>query len=129
MKLGYIILYVPDVIKTIEFYERAFGLTRKFVHETNYAELETGMTSLAFVSEARLQEVHGEGQETSLNRPSAKPAGAEIAFVTDDVEMAYNKAVAAGALPFHKPQPKPWGQLVGYVRDLNGFLVEICSPM
>jgi hypothetical protein len=28
-----------------------------------------------------------------------------------------------------KPKQKPWGQTVGYVHDLNGFLVEICSPM
>jgi hypothetical protein len=24
---------------------------------------------------------------------------------------------------------KPWGQVVAYVRDLNGYLVEICTPM
>jgi lactoylglutathione lyase len=24
---------------------------------------------------------------------------------------------------------KPWGQKVSYVRDLNGCLVEVCSPV
>jgi lactoylglutathione lyase len=23
----------------------------------------------------------------------------------------------------------PWGQTVAYVRDNNGFLVELCTPM
>jgi lactoylglutathione lyase len=27
------------------------------------------------------------------------------------------------------PETTPWGQIVGYVRDLNGFLVEISSEM
>ena len=25
--------------------------------------------------------------------------------------------------------PKPWGQRVAYVRDCNGALVELCTPM
>ncbi|MFO0110274.1 MAG: VOC family protein, partial [Alphaproteobacteria bacterium] len=33
------------------------------------------------------------------------------------------------AAPLKKPEQKPWGQTVAYVRDLNGFLVEICSPV
>ncbi|MDR6644219.1 putative glyoxalase superfamily protein PhnB [Luteibacter sp. 1214] len=26
-------------------------------------------------------------------------------------------------------EEKPWGQRVGHLRDLNGVIVEICSPM
>lgn len=126
MKLGYVIIYVPDVIKAVEFYEKAFGLTRKFVHESGYAELLTGETALAFASEALRA---SNGVETLDNRTSATPAGVEIALVTNDVKAAYDQAVSAGASPYKKPEQKPWGQIVGYVRDLNGFLVEICSPV
>jgi len=49
MKLGYTIIYVADVPKTVAFYEAAFGLKRRFVHESNlYAEMDTGDTVLAF---------------------------------------------------------------------------------
>ena len=126
MKLGYVIIYVPDVLMAAEFYENAFGLTRKFIHESGYAEMLTGDTALAFASEALRA---SNGVETLDNRISTKPAGAEIAFVTDDVQASYDKAVAAGATPYKKPESKTWGQTVGYVRDLNGFLVEICSPV
>lgn len=34
MKLGYTIVYVADVPTTIDFYERAFGLKRRFLHES-----------------------------------------------------------------------------------------------
>ena len=50
MKFGYAILYVKDVEKTVTFYESAFGLKRKFVHESGYGEMDTGETMLAFVS-------------------------------------------------------------------------------
>ncbi|MGH2373808.1 MAG: VOC family protein [bacterium] len=67
MKLGYVILYVKDVAKVVSFYEAAFGLARRFVHESGqYAEIETRAT---------------------------------------------------------------WGQIVAYVRDLDGVLVEIASEM
>ena len=38
-------------------------------------------------------------------------------------------ALAAGATAVRAPAKKPWGQIVSYVRDNNGFLVEICSPV
>jgi lactoylglutathione lyase len=127
MKLGYVIIYVPDVLRAVEFYEAAFGLSRKFLHEGgDYAELATGETALAFASES-LRDLN---QVRALdNRIAFKPPGVEIALVTTDVEQAYAQAVSAGALAYKKPEQKPWGQTVGYVRDLNGVLVELCSPM
>ncbi len=37
--------------------------------------------------------------------------------------------VDAGAIKVVKPAQKPWGQIVSYVRDNRGFLVEICNPI
>jgi uncharacterized glyoxalase superfamily protein PhnB len=127
MKLGYTIIYVADVVATVAFYEKAFGLARRFVHESNlYAEMETGSTALAFAGEA-MAEMNG--VSIRPNRLGDVAAGIEIALVTDDPEAAYKKAVAAGAIAVKQPVLKPWGQTVGYVRDLNGCLVEICSPV
>lgn len=126
LRFGYVIVYVPDVSATIEFYERAFGLSRRFVHESGqYAELETGATALAFANEAFVAS-HLEFAPNSLQK---KAAGAEVGLVTSDVGAAFDRAIAAGAVSVEGPQTKPWGQVVSYVRDLNGFLVEICSPM
>ena len=36
---------------------------------------------------------------------------------------------AAGATPVKPPERRPWGQVVGFVRDPDGFLVEICTPV
>ena len=126
LRLGYIILYVPDVPSTIDFYERAFALKRRFVHESGqYAELETGATALAFANETFV----ASHLEFTRNSPKNKPAGAEVGLVTADVGAAFDRAVAAGAISVEGPQTNPWGQVVSYVRDNNGFLIEICSPM
>ena len=51
MKLGYTIVYVPHVAESLAFFESAFGLSRRFLHESgDYGELETGETTLAFAS-------------------------------------------------------------------------------
>jgi len=51
IKLGCTILCVHDVTKSVEFYENAFGLTRKFVTpDSDYVELLTGGTTLSFAS-------------------------------------------------------------------------------
>jgi lactoylglutathione lyase len=128
MKFGYSILYVDNVKETIEFYETAFGFTRIFITDVNdYGELDTGGTKLAFAQNAFVQTIMPQAFEpASLTKP-APPF--ELGFVTDEVDLAYARAIAAGALEVKPPTAKPWGQLVGYVRDRNGFLIEICSPM
>ncbi|MDQ1311073.1 MAG: lactoylglutathione lyase [Pseudomonadota bacterium] len=51
MKFGYTIVYVPDVAESLAFFENAFGLSRRFLHESGvYGELETGPTTLAFAA-------------------------------------------------------------------------------
>ncbi|WP_037453323.1 VOC family protein [Sinorhizobium fredii] len=127
MHFGYSILYVPDVVATVSFYETAFGLKRKFIHESNlYAEMETGSTILAFAGEA-MADLNG--LAIRANRKADLAAGFEIALVCSAPLEAYDKAVSAGAAPVKPPESKPWGQVVAYVRDLNGCLVELCSAM
>lgn len=127
MKLGYTIIYVADVPKTVEFYETAFGLERRFIHESNlYAEMETGATALAFGGDEAAEQ---SGLAITPNRSGNLPAGWEICMITDDVQAAYERAINAGATPVSAPAHKPWGQTVSYVRDINGCLVEIASPV
>ena len=123
MKFGYTIIYVDGVEATIAFYETAFGLQRDMVVEGEFGQLATGETKLAFAAKKML---HGPGQ---FANPDGAVLGVEIALTTDDVPAAFAKATGAGAKPVSKPEKKPWGQTVAYVRDNNGFLVELCSPM
>ncbi len=128
--LGYVILYVNDVAASLAFYEKAFGLAKRFFHDDNgkaYGELETGATRLAFASVA-LAEEHLKQKVVSAGLDKA-PLGVEIALTTPDVPALFKRAVTAGATAISEPATKPWGQTVAYLRDQSGFLVEICTPM
>jgi len=46
-----------------------------------------------------------------------------------DVASLYDRAVKAGAAAVARPATKPWGQTLAYVRDMDGFLVELCTPL
>ncbi len=126
MKLGYSLLYVNDVSTTMDFYEKAFRLEKGFLHpEGDYGEMLTGETKLGFVSH-KLAGSHGFSykKQTTAELPSF-----EIAFVAEDVEGSYKTALENGAIRVKEPEVKPWGQTVCYVKDNNGFLIEICSPI
>lgn len=128
MNLGYAILYVDSVEETISFYEKAFGLERGMLTETQeYGELKTGNTKLAFAANSFVKALTNVAFEAANPKKAAPPL--ELGFVTEEVEKSFNRAISAGAILVKHPEQKPWGQLVGYVRDNNGFLVEICSPI
>lgn len=127
MQFGYTIIYVPDVQASLAFFEKAFGFTQRFYHESGYGELESGPTVLAFASHDLGHSNLPEGYVEAHASP--KPLGVEIALVTSDVEAAHAKAVAAGARSLKAPMPKPWGQIVSYLRCPDGTLIELCTPV
>ncbi len=124
---GYVGLYVADVPRSVDFYERAFGLTRRYItKQQEYGEMQTGTTRLGFMNAALVERV---SKNSAFGGSDAPPSGSEIGFVTPDVEGLYRHALAAGATPVAAPAEKPWHQTVSYVRDPDGHLVEICSPL
>ena len=128
VKLGYTILYVADVTKSIEFYESAFGFQRKFITpENDYGELLTGETTISFAS---LELANSNLRNGFLvSKQANKPFGIELGLVTENVHQVIEKALEVGAIIVEEPKEKPWGQTVGYIQDLDGFLLEICTPV
>jgi lactoylglutathione lyase len=127
VKFAYTILYVHDVESTLNFYIKAFGCTLRFLHDTkSYGELETGNITLAFANESLAENNIGIFEKNNLNK---SPAGFEIAFTTENMQQAYEHALHSGAHALKPPTQKPWGQLVAYILDINGIIIEICSPL
>jgi len=128
LRFGYTIVYVADVAASLDFFERAFGMARRFLHESGgYGELETGATTLSFAAHATARE--NLGRDYVAADRSELPLGVEVGLLTDDVTAACARAVAAGAALLSPPVAKPWGQTVAYVRCPDGTLVELCTPV
>ena len=122
MIFRYTILYVHNVETTLDFFGAAFGFKTAFLHESkDYGELDTGETKLAFSSIALMQQLG----KSPATKPVTNPAF-EIAFETDDVAGALDKALKAGA---ELVQEMPWGQTTAYVRLPEGGLSEICTAV
>lgn len=128
IKFGYTILYVTDVAASVHFYEQAFGFQRKFITpEKDYAELLTGETTLAFASKTLANSNLKKGFMASDK--AQQPFAIEIGFVTENPAAVVAQAVQHGATLEEAIVTKPWGQTVAYLRDIDGFLIELCSPM
>lgn len=128
VKFGYTIYYVSSVTETLSFFEAAFNMKCRFLtEEQDYGELETGETVLAFATH-ELGKTNFPGGYLSTT-DSAQPLGVEIALVTEDVNLAHSKALEHGAKELKKPEQKPWGQSISYVRCPSGILLELCTPI
>ena len=85
------------------------------LHESgDYGKLSTGQTKLSFASVEPMEQM-----------------GKSVACPSDagDVAAAVDRAVAEGATLVEAAHVKPWGQTIAYVRDPNGFLIEVCTPV
>lgn len=123
LKLGYVIQHVANVEQTIQFYHTAFQLPIKMVHSSKmYGELDTGATLLAFAQWELLD-------SAITTKKNTEPNAYEIVLVTAAIDDAYKHAIEHGAVPIMPPTKKPWNQIIAYVRDLNGALVELATPM
>lgn len=130
VSLGYVIFYVPDVAAALGFYVGAFEMEQRMLTpEGDYGELDTGQSTLAFVSnELADNNLATAGGFTPLDT-AKPPAGASITLVTEDVSAAVSAAVGAGGRQYTEPVQKPWGQTVAYVIDPHGILLEIATPV
>lgn len=128
IRFKYVILYVEDVEQSMNFYKNTFGSEIKFITpEKDYGELITGETSLAFASISLAASNIKEGFLTS--KAGEKPFGIELGFVTDDLETLVEKALKNGAVLYENIAVKPWGQKTAYIKDLDHYLVEICTEV
>ena len=112
MKYGYTIIYVESVKETITFYERAFGFQQKFITpENDYGELVSGETTIAFASLTLGNTNLRNGyipSSSQNNSDESKPFGVEMAFVTEDIEVDFKKAIDVGAIEYEPVVEKPW---------------------
>lgn len=126
--LSHMVFYVKNVKETLSFYEKVFDLKPRLVVEgETYAELDSGAVTLAFAQEGLANWLFPNGFKA--HDPEDVPFACEIAFVTDDVQDLYDKALSFGAKSMSPPKEMPWGQLVSIVRDPEGVLIEISSRM
>ncbi|HEY2420531.1 MAG TPA: VOC family protein [Neobacillus sp.] len=122
--MKYVILYVNDFEKTMNFYNEILGLPVKMQQDT-YVEFDTGAVTLSINTRKSVKELIG------LNVPEA-PASTqtfEVGFVVEDVAATIETLRQQGVPIIKEPVTKPWGQTVAYVADPDGHYIEICTAV
>jgi lactoylglutathione lyase len=119
------VLYVADVERAVAFYEAAIGFRCRLTDDRGvYADLETGGSTLALIAQrSAAQESCPRGD----SHRDGSPPPIEIAVEVDDVPAAVERATQAGAELVRAPETKYWGQTTGFVRDLDGHVIQFCS--
>jgi len=120
--LDYTVLIVEDLDATLDFYVNVLGLT--LAHRSGpFAQMATGSTRLAFYTREAMAQTLG----FQILPPANSAPAFEIGFKVDDVDAAYRELVDQGVPPVTGPTDRPWGQRTAYVRDPDGYLIELAQ--
>ena len=122
-RLGYAILFVSDLERSISFYRDALGLPFRFANES-YAEFATEGAKFALYARSHLRELIGREAPPG---PAPWPQG-EIAFLCDDVDTEHERLAADGVTILSPPTDRPWGERTLHVADPDGNVVELTRP-
>ncbi|MFD2445439.1 VOC family protein [Bacillus sp. CGMCC 1.16607] len=124
LTMKYVILYVNDFEKTMEFYKDILGLPLKMQADT-YVEFDTGATVLSINTRESVKEITG----LSVSEGVSSSQSFEVGFVVKNVEATIEDLRQKGVSIIKEPVTKPWGQTVAYVADPDGHFIEICSSL
>jgi lactoylglutathione lyase len=123
-RLDYVILFVSDLERSIDFYRDVIGLDFKLKGD-GYAEFATKGTKFALFERAKLPELIGRDPDSE---PPSEPR-AEVVFVVPDVDAEADHLSRAGAEILSGPVDRPWGHRTVHVADPDGHVVEFAQDI
>jgi len=120
MEIGYVILYVGELERSVAFYRDVVGFAYKFT-DAGYAEFDAGGVRFALYERRRAEWLTGRGVTPG--------AGGEVVVMVDNVDAYAERLVAAGVQVLSGPADRPWGHRTVHVADPDGFVVEFAEEI
>jgi lactoylglutathione lyase len=120
--LGYVILFVVDLERSIAFYRDVIGLPFK-LHGDGYAEFATQGTRFGLYDRNRLDDLTGQGPEAPGH------PGGEVVFLVEDVDAEARRLGKAGVTILKGPVDRAWGHRTLHLEDPDGFVVELAQEI
>jgi lactoylglutathione lyase len=122
LRLGYAILFVTDLDRSVAFYRDLIGLPLRFQAE-EYAEFETEGVKFALFPRTALPTLIGREAPPG---PIPWPQG-EVAFLCDDVDAEHERLRSAGVDVLMPPTDRPWGERTLHIADPDANVVELAQ--
>jgi lactoylglutathione lyase len=123
--LGYVVLFVEDLERTLAFYVSKVGLPVRFRAE-GYAELAVEGPKLALLARSRVSELAGDAQ---ASRPAAGTHEGSVTLLVEDVDRVHRELAGRGVIFLGAPKDRPWGQRTVYFQDPDGHLIELATNL
>ena len=121
-RVGYVILFVADLERSVAFYRDVVGLEFRLAGD-GYVEFATQGARFGLYDRNRLGELTGQGAELP------RAPGGEVVFLVEDVDDEAARLRAAGATILSGPVDRPWGHRTLHVLDPDGFVVELAEEI
>jgi lactoylglutathione lyase len=120
MEIGYVILYVGELERSVAFYRDVVGFAYKFT-DAGYAEFDAGGVRFALYERRRAE---------WLTAHDVTPgAGGEVVVMVEGVDGYAERLAAAGVQLLSGPANRPWGHRTVHVADPDGFVVEFAEEI
>ena len=121
-RLGYVILFVADLERSVAFYRDLVRLPFKLQGD-GYVEFATAGCKFGLYDRNRLGELTGQGSELP-----GSPGG-EVVFLVEDVDAEAERLREAGATILRGPVDRVWGHRTLHLEDPDGFVVELAGEI
>ncbi len=118
-KLFAVCLLVEDLSTSREFYEQKLGLVVNS-EDVGFVDYKLGESPLALFEKKHATAMFA----SSHMKPSG---GAVIALQVDDVAKTCQSLEGKGIKIFEGPKTTTWGQIVAYLHDPDGHIIELTN--
>lgn len=116
-RLGYAIVFVTDMARSVAFYRDVLELSLRF-ESPDWTEFETGGTTLALHATPR------EGDAEEHSGPS--PAGRCYAgFTVENIDAFHNRVLARGVRCLRPPTMEDFGAKLAAYADPDGLSISV----
>lgn len=122
MQLAATRIFTDDVDALVEFYETLTGVTAERLHPM-FAELRSPSGTLAIASTATVPLLGDHAAEAGANRSVA------LDFLVDDVDATCTALQGVVEQFVQEPTDMPWGNRSLLIRDPDGNLINLFTPI
>jgi len=123
--LGYVVLFVEELERTLAFYVGKVGLPVRFRAE-GYVELAVEGSRLALLARSRVSDLAG---STHAARPAPGAHEGSVTLLVEDVDRVHRELSLRGVAFLGAPKDRSWGQRTTYFQDPDGHLIEIATNL
>lgn len=127
LALDHLVLTVADIPRTVDFYERALGMTAETFRPAD------GSTRTALRFGAQKINLHQAGAEFAPMAQRPVPGSADLCFLTDAPLSDWQAHLEAEGVAVEQgpvPRSGAAGPILSlYLRDPDGNLIEVATPL